>query len=40
VYFPDAQNQLGWPRLRKRSWHQMQAWRETGAARDPAATPE
>jgi hypothetical protein len=24
----------GGPRLRKRSWHQIQAWREAGAARD------
>jgi hypothetical protein len=26
------------PRLRKRSWHQIQAWRETEAARDAAAS--
>ena len=24
------------PRLRKRSWHQIQAWREAGAVREPA----
>ena len=27
---------FGGPRLRKRSWHQLQAWRETGASRDAA----
>jgi hypothetical protein len=30
---PDAQPQPV-PRLRKRSWHQIQAWREADAARD------
>jgi hypothetical protein len=40
VDFPEAAKPQALPRLRKRSWHQMQAWRETGAARDPAATPE
>jgi hypothetical protein len=35
VEFPEAPKPL--PRLRKRSWHQIQAWRETGANRDAAA---
>ncbi|MGH8677358.1 MAG: hypothetical protein ACREUQ_03275 [Burkholderiales bacterium] len=35
VDFPEANSQTqGVPRLRKRSWHQMQAWREAGAARE------
>jgi hypothetical protein len=34
VEFPEAPKPQALPRLRKRSWHQMQAWRETGAARD------
>jgi hypothetical protein len=38
VEFPEAPkpSACGGPRLRKRSWHQLQAWRETGAARDAA----
>ena len=36
VEFPEAPKPQPLPRLRKRSWHQMQAWRETGAARDAA----
>lgn len=34
--FPEAPkpSACGGPRLRKRSWHQIQAWRETEAARD------
>ena len=38
VEFPEAPKPQALPRLRKRSWHQIQAWRETGAARD--ATPD
>jgi hypothetical protein len=36
VEFPEAPKPKPQPlpRLRKRSWHQIQAWRETGAARD------
>jgi hypothetical protein len=34
VEFPEAPKPQSLPRLRKRSWHQIQAWRETGAARD------
>ncbi len=34
VEFPEAPKQQALPRLRRRSWHQIQAWRETGAARD------
>jgi hypothetical protein len=36
VEFPEAAKPQALPRLRKRSWHQIQAWRETEAARDPA----
>lgn len=34
VEFPEAPKPQTLPRLRKRSWHQLQAWRENGAARD------
>ena len=37
VEFPEAPKPQPIPRLRKRSWHQIQAWRESGAARDAAA---
>jgi hypothetical protein len=36
VEFPEAQKPQALPRVRKRSWHQIQAWRETGAARAAA----
>src|SRR5271170_474983 len=36
VEFPEAPKPQALPRVRKRSWHQIQAWRETGAARDSA----
>ncbi len=36
VEFPEAPKPQALPRLRKRSWHQIQAWRENGAARDAA----
>jgi hypothetical protein len=36
VEFPEAAKPQPLPRLRKRSWHQLQAWRETGANRDAA----
>ena len=36
VEFPEAVKPQALPRLRKRSWHQIQAWRETEATRDPA----
>jgi hypothetical protein len=36
VDYPEAPKPQSLPRLRKRSWHQIQAWRETGAARDTA----
>jgi hypothetical protein len=36
VEFPEAPKPQPISRLRKRSWHQIQAWRETGAARDTA----
>src|SRR5215467_11986688 len=31
--FPEAPKPQPLPRLRKRSWHQMQAWREADAGR-------
>src|SRR5713101_5910698 len=34
VEFPEAPKPQPLPRLRKRSWHQVQAWRETEANRD------
>ena len=36
VEYPEAAKPQPLPRLRKRSWHQIQAWREAGAARDSA----
>ena len=38
VEFPEAPkpSAYGGPRLRKRSWHQIQAWRQSGANRDAA----
>jgi hypothetical protein len=36
VDYPEAPKPQPLPRLRKRSWHQIQAWRETGAARNTA----
>jgi hypothetical protein len=34
VEFPEAVKPQAVPRLRKRSWHQLQAWRESGAIRE------
>lgn len=34
VEFPEAPKPQPLPRLRKRSWHQIQAWREAGASGD------
>jgi len=34
VDFPEAPKPQPLPRLRKRSWHQFQAWRENAATRD------
>ncbi len=34
VDYPEAPKPQTLPRLRKRSWHQIQAWRETGAIRE------
>jgi len=42
VEFPEAPKPVPLSRLRKRSWHQIQAWRETASARDTVraqATP-
>jgi hypothetical protein len=38
VEFPETPKPQSLPRLRKRSWHQIQAWRETGAKRDAAVS--
>lgn len=40
VDFPEAPKPQPLPRLRKRSWHQLQAWRENAAARDKHAQGE
>jgi hypothetical protein len=40
VDYPEAPKPQALPRLRKRSWHQLQAWRETGVARDAAVSLE
>lgn len=39
VDYPEAVKPQPLPRLRKRSWHQIQAWRETEAAREASAEP-
>src|SRR5690348_1223538 len=36
VEFPEVPQPQPLPRLRKRAWHQLQAWHESGAARDGA----
>src|SRR5712671_5397576 len=36
VEYPEPVKPQVLPRLRKRSWHQIQAWREAGAVRDAA----
>ncbi len=38
VEFPEAPKPQPLPRLRKRSWHQIQAWREAGSARGSAVS--
>jgi hypothetical protein len=38
VEFPEAPKPQPLPRLRKRSWHQLQAWRENGVARYTAGS--
>jgi hypothetical protein len=38
VEFPEAPKPQPLPRLRKRSWHQIQAWRATEANRDTSAS--
>ena len=40
VEFPEAAKPQALPRLRKRSWHQIQAWRQSGAERDAADNAE
>ena len=36
VEFPEPPKPQPLPRLRKRSWHQIQAWHEAGASHDSA----
>ena len=36
VEYPEPVKPQALPRLRKRSWHQIQAWREAGTVRDAA----
>src|SRR5260370_39432927 len=38
VEFPEAPKPQPLPRLRKRSWHQLQAWRETESNRESSAS--
>jgi hypothetical protein len=38
VEFPEAPKPQPLPRLRKRSWHQLQAWRQTESSRDASAS--
>jgi hypothetical protein len=38
--FPEAPKPQPLPRLRKRSWYQIQNWRETAAARDATSDSE
>ena len=40
VEFPEVPKPQALPRLRKRSWHQIQAWRQSGAERDAADNAE
>jgi hypothetical protein len=37
VEYPEAPKPQALPRLRKRSWHQIQAWKEAGAGSSEAA---
>jgi hypothetical protein len=37
VEYPEAPKPQPVPRLRKRSWHQIQAWKEAGAGSNEAA---
>src|SRR5580704_19603713 len=40
VDFPEAPKPQMLPRVRKRSWHQIQAWRQSAAERDAADNAE
>jgi hypothetical protein len=40
VEFPEAPKPQILPRVRKRSWHQIQAWRQSSAERDAADNAE
>ena len=40
VEFPEAPKPQTPTRVRKRSWHQIQAWRQSGAERDAADNAE
>jgi hypothetical protein len=37
VDYPEAPKPQPLPRIRKRSWHQIQAWKEAGAGSNEAA---
>jgi hypothetical protein len=39
VDYPEPPKPQSLPRFRKRSWHQIQAWREATSARDATETP-
>jgi len=38
VEYPEAPKPQPLPRVRKRSWHQIQAWKEAEAGREETAT--
>jgi len=40
VEFPEAPKPQPLPRLRRRSWHQLQAWRAASSAREAADSTE
>jgi hypothetical protein len=40
VEFSEAPKPQALPRVRRRSWHQIQAWRQSGAERDAADNAE
>jgi hypothetical protein len=40
VEFPEAPKPQPLPRLRKRSWHQLQAWRQTEAHRNTSTNSD
>jgi hypothetical protein len=40
VEFPESPKPQPLPRLRRRSWHQIQAWRESASTRDVGDGPQ